>query len=331
MKTGNLGMDFAKDTVRCTLLIGKVISEREFPNHSSEAATILEWLRSYGLKRCHVVFEPTGRYPERLIGAMWHCPGIRIFEANPEKASLFAKSLDVRHKTDATDAYALARMACERAEDTKVWQPKTDLGLELRDVQLMLLSIKKRIVMLKNQRKCGLTSTWVRDEIADELRQLDEKEKKCLEYASKLIKSEPNMRRDFELLLSIKGIAEKTAVLMLCYIDFRKFTSSRKLVCFLGITQRKHQSGTSIKGKERISKKGSTIVRSELHYPTWSAINTSPSMAEFYARLVSKGKDKSVAKTACTRKLIQIAWAVVYHQRPFDPAFENVNSRKRAG
>ncbi len=322
-RTAKVGLDYSKDKFNVSVLFNGTRADREFKNDLEGARDLESWLKQSGAKRFDVTFEPTGRYSENVSTRLWSNPNYRVFQVNPEVSSKYRGSLDLRTKSDFKDAYALAKLAEERADDLPEWEPKNDAQYELRDVQMRLRSIVKRKTHLKNQLKCGLSSQFIKDDIEDELRNLAEREKVLLAYATKLIDSDPQMREDRLLLQSIPGIGLTTAILLICLIDFRKFKSSRQLTCFLGLTRRMNESGTSVRGPNGISKKGSKYIRSSLFCPTWSAIRSNPAIEMFNERLKGNGKLTMVAQTACLRKLLAIAWAVVHRRCPFEREYKN--------
>jgi transposase len=322
MKVAKIGNDFSKDKFNVSVLHAGKRMDHEFANSLSGTVQLIEWLKQTGAKRFEMAFEPTGRYHESVCEYLWG-QGFRLFQINPEVMSKYAASLDTRTKSDSQDAYALAKFVQERSEDLDEWGPKTDGQKEMRDVQLRMRSLVKRTTALQNQLQCGLTSRLIKADIEDELCRLEEKKKQMLEYATTLINHDPQMRKDCELLDSIIGIGWQSAVFLICLVDFRKFDTSRKLACFLGLTIKKRESGSSVKGKERISKKGRTELRSGLFCPVWASVIHNPILRTHYERLVGSGKPKRVAEVACLRKLVAIAWSIIKNQRPFDVDYMN--------
>lgn len=322
-KVANVGIDYSKEKFNATVLFRGRRCDRQVPNNLAGGELLVDWLKSTGARRFDVAFEPTGRYSDAVSGYLWSQPDFRLFQINPQVANKYAASRDIRIKSDFKDAYALAQLIEERSKELPEWRPRTDAQQEMRDVHLRHSSLVKRIVTLKNQMKCGLSSELVRGEIVRELKWLEDSKESLLEYGTKIIDSDPALRRDRELLESIPGIGAQTAVFLLCLVDFRKFATARKLACFLGLTQRKHESGSSVHRRNSISKKGGTAVRSALFCPTWTAIAKNALIQEFYKRLVEAGKRKRVAEIACLRKLVTISWSLIRNQRPFDLNYVN--------
>jgi len=133
------------------------------------------------------------------------------------------------------------------------------------------------------------------------------------------IDSDPDLRRDRELLVSIPGIADTTAAYMLaCLGDLRRFSEPGKLDAFVGMNPAVRESGRW-KGKTMLSRLGNALFRGKLFMPAMVAVRYCARMRAFYERLIGRGKPKKVALVAAMRKLLHIAWGVVRSGRPFDP------------
>lgn len=329
MKVAYVGGDVGAEWFDVCVLYGRKRSHQQFKNTAKGFQKCVRWLEGFGAERIRFVLEPTGRYAEKLEEYLIAC-GVVVLEVQPLMLRRYAESLDMRGKSDFKDAFALAMYCKERGPGLRPWKPKTKLEYELRDLQLWIRSLTKRIVSLKCQRKCGLRSRHVRQRIEEELQRLEDELEEAIALAKKTVKQHPTLSRDMRLLQTIPGIGEKSAVLLVTLIDFRKFKSSRALASFLGLTQRKHQSGTSIRGKESISKRGNKHVRSALFLPARAARRSNTHLIDFAERMVSNGKHDLTIQAAVTRKLVTTAWAVIVHQRPFDPDYVNQHSLKAA-
>ncbi|MFN8655846.1 MAG: IS110 family transposase [Candidatus Obscuribacterales bacterium] len=125
---------------------------------------------------------------------------------------------------------------------------------------------------MQNQLKCGLRSDAVRHVLSAEAERINAEYDEIFALACSRIDADLALREDKRLLLSIPGIGEKTAIILLSLIDFRKFPTSRSLAKFLGLTPRKWESGSSIKARGSISKAGNKYVRNALLFPAMAAM-----------------------------------------------------------
>jgi transposase len=132
------------------------------------------------------------------------------------------------------------------------------------------------------------------------------------------IDNNPDLKQQSQLLQTIPGIGAKTARLLLGEIEFRSFSSARALAAYVGVTPRRHQSGTSLNWT-RLSKVGNGRVRKGLYFPAIVAVQCNQVISEFARRLRDNGKTKMQVVGAAMRKLIHIAYGVIKNDRPFEP------------
>jgi transposase len=90
------------------------------------------------------------------------------------------------------------------------------------------------------------------------------------------------------------------------------------VVSYAGLDVREKQSGTSIKGKPRISKKGNKYLRKAMHFPVLTAIRRDERYKAVYARLISKHGIKMKAAVAVQRKLLELIYTIFKTKAPYD-------------
>ena len=91
------------------------------------------------------------------------------------------------------------------------------------------------------------------------------------------INNHPGLKRQSDLLDSIPGIAETTAALLLAEItDIKQYRSARQVAAYAGLVPRERQSGTSVRGRTRLSKIGNARLRRALYFPAITALRCSP-------------------------------------------------------
>jgi transposase len=100
------------------------------------------------------------------------------------------------------------------------------------------------------------------------------------------------------LLRSIPGIGAVSSACLIAYIgDVHRFSTPEKLVAYIGLDCRVHQSGASINGRGYISKKGNRYLRAML----FNAAFYSASQQSGLARLLQKEsvRRKTLHERAC--------------------------------
>ena len=133
------------------------------------------------------------------------------------------------------------------------------------------------------------------------------------------IRAHPDLERDRRLLQSVKGIGQVMSAQLLPVFRQGRFQSAPQAAAYLGLAPVEHQSGSSIKGRARLSKAGNAMIRAKLYMAAISAAHFNPDVKALYDRLLAKGKSKMSALGACMRKLIHICFGVLKHQTPFSP------------
>jgi len=132
----------------------------------------------------------------------------------------------------------------------------------------------------------------------------------------------PELKRQSELLDSIPDIAETTAALLLSEItDITQYRSARQVAAYAGLVPRERQSGSSVRGRTRLSKMGNARLRRALYFPAITALRCSEFFQSWARGLQERGKSKMSVICAVMRKLIHLAYGVLKSEKPFDPAW----------
>jgi transposase len=127
------------------------------------------------------------------------------------------------------------------------------------------------------------------------------------------------------LLLTIPGIGLLTASwLVVATLNFTLCESAEAAVHYVGLAPVLRSSGTSLRGRAQIGHSGHARARTQLYLATLSAARFNPIIKAYYERLRAAGKPMKVARCACARKLLHIAYAVIIHEQAFDPSYQTV-------
>jgi transposase len=134
----------------------------------------------------------------------------------------------------------------------------------------------------------------------------------------KLISSDAAMRTTSNLLQSIEGIGWIIAAHMIsCTANFKRFANARKFNCYAGIAPFKHESGSSIKGRARISHLANKDIKTLLSMGASSAIQHCQEMKQYYQRRLAEGKKKMSCLNIIRAKLVARMFAVIKRQSPY--------------
>jgi len=150
-------------------------------------------------------------------------------------------------------------------------------------------------------------------------------DKKILEVKQKIrdhIDKHPDLQNQKGLLESIPGVGEATIAQILSFMGGpKRFENARQLAAFVGLNPRQRESGSSVRGRSRMSKTGDARLRKALYMPAISAKRYNPVINAFCARLQKSGKPKMVIIGAAMRKLLHLIYGVLKSGKPFDANF----------
>ncbi len=133
-----------------------------------------------------------------------------------------------------------------------------------------------------------------------------------------IVKRNPQLNEQVELITSIAGLGNKTAWAILAYVgDVSLFNNAKQIMSYAGLNPSIQQSGSSL-NRSRLSKMGCAWLRESLYMPALVAVRYNPLMMDLYDRLQAKGKPKKEALVAVMRKLLVLAYAVLKSGKPFD-------------
>lgn len=195
---------------------------------------------------------------------------------------------------------------------------------EVRELQALvrrLESLVRMRAMERNRLAAGEVSAAVKRSLERHLAFLGEEVSETEALIRACISSHPELREQDALLKSIPGIGEATAAAFLAEVtDVAAYASARQVAAFAGVVPRRHESGSSVRGRGRLSQVGSSRLRRVLYFPAVAALRYDAGICRWAEGLRERGKRPKVVICAVMRKLIHIAYGVLKTRRPFDPA-----------
>jgi transposase len=272
------------------------------------------------LKGARVCMEATGVYYLDLAVCL-HDAGIALSVINPKASHNFAKALMHNSKTDAVDADVLAQFA-ERM-DFVPWTRPSPEALTLRAFARRIDALTRERAASKNQlhalTACQGTPKAVLKDVTLAIAQLQKRIERLGAEARALIMQHPPLAQSFQLLLSIKGVGETSAIALLGELSvLAEGLTHKQWVKYAGLDPRVFQSGKSVEKKPRLSKAGNRHVRQALYMPALSAKQHDPHVRAYFEHLLARGKKPLQALCAVMRKLLHAIHGMLKHQQPFD-------------
>lgn len=314
-----VGIDVAKDTLEVVLAQGELSRYASFKNAEAGYAQLNKWIARYAASSVHVCLEATGQYGEGVAEYL-HQRGHGVSVVNPVRIKAYAESKMRRNKTDKLDAYLIADFCA--SQDPPLWSPPPANVRILQGLMRRLEDLQGMRQQERNRFQAGRLDPKVHEDLEAHLRFLDQRIREIQQAIEEHIHQDPDLKAQKDLLVSIKGIGDKTAYLLLSEIPaLRDFKHVNELVAFCGLNPRKHSSGSSINARPRLSKKGSSRIRKGLYFPAIVAQQHNPILKAFADRLLRAGKSKMCVIGAVMRKLLHLAFGVLKSGRPFDPFY----------
>jgi len=316
-----MGMDVSKATLDLHLYLQN--KSLCVSNNQKGYEQIAKWLKKE-LKDASgllVVMEYTGIYTynvERFLES-------RSIAYVKRSALDILRSLGIkRGKSDRADAAFISRYGWMRKDELQPMKPVKDNLVTLQ--QLMSYrdklvadraSYQSRIKELKGQlgsalnEKISSSSTWMMEALKQEIAEIEAEIKK-------VICSDESLEKNYKLMTSVTGIGFVTAVHFLVITEnFTRFTEVRKMLCYCGLAPFENSSGTSIRGKSRVSHLANKKLKSLLTLAAISAIQHEPELKTKYHQKLTEGKPKMSALNIIRVKLVERIFAVIRKQEMY--------------
>lgn len=308
------GVDISKDVFD---VYGSLSGHAQFKNDEKGFQSFLKILS----KDVLVVMEATGYYHYRLSQYLYK-KGVMVSVVNPLSVKRFIQMKLAKVKTDKSDAKSI----CEYGmiSDLPKYTAFTDIQSECLQLFRLLDNYLKKRTQTKNklhgEEVLGIPSRYVYKSLQRDLKHLDKEVKGIELRLLELVKQD--QQHQLTLLKSIPGMGIKTALFLIVVTEgFKKFETASQLCSYVGITPTIRESGSSVRGRSRISKVGNKKLRNLLFLCAFSACKHNKACREIYERIVAKGKSKKLALIAVANKLLKQAFAIAKSGLPYDENF----------
>jgi len=299
---------------------GELEPLRRFTNTPGGREMVLRHLREAG-RVVRVCLESSGLYGLDLALLLSAGKGLEVMVANPRAVRHFALALMKRSKSDPLDAAVLEEFAARMP--FQAWQRPSPRELSLHALARRLHELVEIETAEKSrQHAAGISDTTpaaVRRDLARSLRAQQRAIQRLTRHARRLIAQDPVLSERFELLDSIPGVGETSALQLLGELAvLAPGLDTRQWVAYAGLDPREYSSGSSVHKKPRISKAGNKHLRRALYMPALVAVQHDPHLGAFYQHLIAKGKLKMQALVAVMRKLLHAIHAMFKKHQLYD-------------
>lgn len=340
-----LGVDVAQKELVVSLgrmhkdLSIEIYSRRVFRNKETGFTALHKWLQKsidHRLRQprsesvsCRIVMEATGVYHQKFAHFMLD-QGYEISIVLPNKISNYIRTLNVKTVTDKTCGDAIVQFGLERKLEN--WYKPDQTYEHLQQLTRERNQIVDERTAIKNRLHAEESEVFPNKgsvkRIKALIKFLNKQEQEIKLEISQHLKENKAIKAKVDQLCTIPGMGELTAVIILAETrGFELIRNKKQLTSYAGMDIIEKQSGTSVKGKPKLSKKGNRHIRKSLHLPSLAAVRHNPAHTEIYTRLVQKHGVKMKALVAIQRKMLELAYILFKNDTVYDKEYE---MKKRA-
>lgn len=311
------GIDISKDVFDC---YGSKQGHLQFKNDEIGFKKFHKTLSKNSL----VVMEATGYYHYRFAQFLYK-KSVAVSVVNPLSIKRFIQMKLAKVKTDRSDAKAICDYGL--TQEFSLYTALTDVQSECLQLFRLMDNLLKTRTATKNkihgEKALGIPSSYVFRSLQRTQKYLDKELKGVEQKLLSLVKQ--GHPKELTLLQSIPGIGLKTALFLIVVTDgFNKFETASQLCSYAGITPTIRESGSSVRGRARISKVGNRKLRNLLFLCSMSAYKCNKPCKEIFERITHKGKSEKLALLAVCNKLLKQCFAIAKSGIPYDATYVSV-------
>lgn len=326
-----LGVDMSKkDFQACLTCDGINFSEQLVANQRSSIAVYFKELRKhfgFSFRQLVVCLEHTGIYSNPLLSFLVrHKIKICMEPALQIKQSQGM----VRGKSDQVDARRIALYTFKNRQTLRLWEPPREVIQRLR----ALLTLRERLVKMRVLLSVPLKESYgfVCPSICKMTAKASENTRKVLakdiarldKEIQLLVQSDEQLHQQFKYSTSVPGVGPITALnVIISTGEFRRIAEAKKFACYAGIAPFEHTSGSSIRGKTRVSKMANMGIKKLLHLAAVTAVRHSGELQDYYQRKVATGKNKMSVLNAVRNKLITRIFMCIKQERCYQKNYQS--------
>jgi transposase len=332
-----LGVDVSqKELVVCLGNISEnlevsLYARRVFVNNQTGFIALIKWVKKQVDEsvKLQFVMEATGVYHQKFAYFL-DANDYNVSIVLPNKISNYIRTLKNKTITDKTCADAIAQFGLER--NLENWKRPNNIYKNLKQLTRERDQVISERAMVKNQLHAEKAEAEPHDGSLERINArisfLTKQLKEISQDIENCIKKDEILKSDVKIITSIPGIGLITAAIVLGETNgFELIRNKKQLVSYSGLDVIDKESGTSIKGKTKISKKGNRNLRKSMHLPALTALRNIPNFQELYLRIYNKTAIKMKGIVAVHRKLLELIYTLFKTKTMYN---NNYETEKRA-
>ena len=338
----NVGVDLSKDDFKaCFRQLksdhrSRIKASRTFKNTSAGFRDFVQWVQKHRAAQLEVRFtlEATGVYYEQLAYFLFEHSDFYLSIVLPNQAKAYAKSLGLKTKTDKVDAQMLGQMGLER--DLKAWKPISSNLRTIKQLTRERVSLIEEKTSLSNKlhalRHSHDPSQNGMLRLKQRLDLIKEQIKQVEKQVKQQIALDESLKERIDKVCQVKGLGLVTVATIVAETGgFVLFTNRSQLTSYAGYDVVHKQSGSSINGKTRISKKGNRFIRRALFWPSFVCIKYEPHFKKLYDRVYERSAMSMKASVAVQRKLLLLIYTLFKNDVDYQPDHAQKNGLIKSG
>jgi transposase len=323
MKKIFVGIDISKKWIDvCVTSDGKTISHQQFENNRTGFNRMFKWIKQFSKQQEEwlICMEHTGIYAQPL----WYFLIGKNITYCVVAGSLITSGLEIRRgKNDKISATDIAKFTMRYADELKPHRLPAQILQRLK----MLFAYRERLVKAKvliqvpadeAKQFAAKESKEVRTDSSSLVQSITARIKKVEKLMLGVINSDEQTAKCYELIVSVPGFGLVTACYLLIITQcFTILTKSRELSNFGGTAPHPHRSGSSVKGKTRVSHVADKKLKALLSRGASSLIQFNTNTQTYLNRMMAKGKHENLVRNNIKNKMLHMVCAVVKRGTPY--------------
>ena len=323
-------IDVSKLTLDVTVLYEREsITETKHYKIENKEKSIAQFVKNklskYDFKQMLFCFEDTGIYSMPLVYYLsdnkisyWQVPSLEIKRSRGIN----------RGKSDKIDSKDIALYAYTQMHK---FRESRISAQSIHQLRLLFTEREKVLKSLSSFEKISENKGFISKEVFNVvasvnkpvINQLKQTVKIIEEKMLAIIESEEKLKGQYKLVTSIPGVGMQTAIyLLVATKGFDVFENWRQLACYAGVAPFPYQSGTSIRGRNKVHPLADKKLKSLLNMCAICAVRHDRELKAYYERKVKDGKAKMLVINNVRAKLLARVFAVINRGTPFINTFK---------
>jgi transposase len=268
--------------------------------------------------------EPTGVYHEKLAYHLYE-RDCMISIVLPNRINAFAKTCVCKQQDDQQASKVLAEFGCVKKLD--VWEPPHPVYSQLKQLTREKNQLQDEQTVVLNQlhaeKAKAISSKSTIRRMKARLRLLEKQITEIDNELKAVADADESLNNRIENVCTIPGVGVSTVITVIGETNgFHLIKNNRQLVSYAGYDVIEKKSGTSVRGRPHISKRGNSYIRKALYFPAFSAVKYNKPLTDLYGRIMERQDVKMKGYVAVQRKLLILIYTLWKKNEVYNPSIK---------